>query len=175
MINNTSGTLAIAIEGLLAMVMAVVLVGSPGLAQTSTQPFPTPIPATDRVVKVNFVEFASLPDIGGQPAQPMLLVDQPATRRMFVNDIKGPLYSISYDGRTVVPYIDVNASAWGIAVSSPVRFRGFQSFAFHPEFSQRGARGFGKFYTLPVARHPIKPTLLRGSRCTNSSRGQEST
>jgi hypothetical protein len=148
MMNNTSSTPAMAVECSLAMVMTVFLVASPGLAQTSTQPFPTPIPATDRVVRVNFVEFASLPDIGGQPAQPMLLVDEPATGRMFVNDIKGPLYSVSYDGRTVVPYVDVNASAWGVAVTSPVRFRGFQSFAFHPEFSQRGTRGFGKFYTL---------------------------
>jgi hypothetical protein len=129
MMNNTSSTPAMAVECSLAMVMTVFLVASPGLAQTSTQPFPTPIPATDRVVRVNFVEFASLPDIGGQPAQPMLLVDEPATGRMFVNDIKGPLYSVSYDGRTVVQYVDVNASAWGVAVTSPVRFRGFQSFS----------------------------------------------
>ena len=27
------------------------------------------------------------------------------------------------------------------------RERGFQSFAFHPQFSQQGSRGFGKFYT----------------------------
>src|SRR2546426_5194568 len=137
MTNNPSGRWAMTVECSLTMVTAVFLVASPGLAQTSTQPFPTPIPATDRVVRVNFVEFASLPDIGGQPAQPMLLVDEPATRRMFVNDMKGPLYSVSYDGRTVVPYIDVNASGWGVAVTSPVRFRGFQSFAFHPEFGQR--------------------------------------
>src|SRR6185436_11826023 len=26
--------------------------------------------------------------------------------------------------------------------------RGFQTFAFHPQFSQRGARGYGKFYTV---------------------------
>ena len=98
MMNYTGGTLAMAVECSLAMVMTVFLVASPGLAQTSTRPFPTPIPATDRVVRVNFVEFASLPDIGGQAAQPMLLVDEPATRRMFVNDIKGPLYSIKGDG-----------------------------------------------------------------------------
>ena len=148
MMTNTSGKLAVGVEYSLAIVMAVFLVASPVLAQTSTQPFPTPIAATDKVVKVNFVEFASLPDIGGHPAQPMLLVDEPSTRRMFVNDIKGPLYSVSYDGRTVFPYVDINASAWGVAVVSPTLFRGFQSFAFHPEFSQRGARGFGKFYTV---------------------------
>lgn len=148
MMNNTSGKLAVGGEYSLARVMAVFLVASPGLAQTSTQPFPTPIAATDNVVTVNFVEFASLPDVGRYPAQPMLLVDEPGTRRMFVNDIKGPLYSVSYDGRTVISYIDISASAWGVAVVSPINFRGFQSFAFHPEFTQRGARGFGKFYTL---------------------------
>src|SRR5882724_11960687 len=118
MMNNTSGRWAMSVECSLTMVTAAFLVASPGLAQTSTQPFPTPIAATDRAVRVNFVEFASLPDIGGQPAQPMLLVDEPATRRMFVNDIKGPLYTVSYDGRTVIPYLDINAPAWGVGVAS---------------------------------------------------------
>src|SRR2546425_12290191 len=102
MINNTSGTLAIAIEGLLAMVMAVVLVGTPGLAQTSTQPFPTPIPATDRVGKANFIESASLPDIGGQPMQPLLLCDTPFTMCVVVDDIQGPSYRIRYAAPTVM-------------------------------------------------------------------------
>ena len=30
----------------------------------------------------------------------MLLVDEPGTRRLFVNDMRGPLYSVSYDGKT---------------------------------------------------------------------------
>ena len=77
----------------------------------------------------------------------MLLVDEPGTRRMFVNDMRGPLYSVSYDGKSVGLYLDINAPAWGVSVQSQGNERGFQSFAFHPQFSQAGTRGFGKFYT----------------------------
>ena len=42
----------------------------------------------------------------------MLLVDEPATRRLFVNDIRGPLYTVSDDGGTVTPYLDINAPQW---------------------------------------------------------------
>jgi hypothetical protein len=61
--------------------------------------------------------------------------------------MRGPLYSVSYDGKTVVKYIDINAPNWGVSVQSQGRERGFQSFAFHPQFNQAGTRGYGKFYT----------------------------
>jgi hypothetical protein len=77
----------------------------------------------------------------------MLLVDEPGTRRLFANDMRGPLYTVSYDGRTVAPYVDINAAQWGIAVQSNGRERGFQSFAMHPQFGQAGTPGYGKFYT----------------------------
>ena len=77
----------------------------------------------------------------------MLLVDEPGTRRLFVNDMRGPLYSVSYDGKTVTLYLDINAPDWGVSVQSQGNERGFQSFAFHPQFNQAGTRGFGKFYT----------------------------
>ena len=127
--------------------VAALLMASPAIAQTPTDPFPTPIPAADGVIKVKFVEFASLPDIDGQAARMMLLVDQPGTRRMFVNDMRGPLYSVSYDGKNVSLYLDINAPAWGVRVQSQGNERGVQSFAFHPQFNQAGTRGFGKFYT----------------------------
>ena len=126
---------------------AVVLVSTCAFAQTPTDPFPLPINATD-VVKVNFVEVATLPDLGGpMPARPMLLVDEPGTRRLFVNDMRGPLYTLSRDGKALATYLDINDSKWNVPVNSGSNERGFQSFAFHPQFTQKGARGFGKFYT----------------------------
>ena len=104
--------------------------------------------ANEGVIKVNFVEFESIPDLNGQAARMMLLVDEPGTRRIFVHDMQGPIYSVSYDGKAVRPYVDVNASSWGVSVQSQGSERGVQSFAFHPQFAQSGARGFGKFYTL---------------------------
>jgi hypothetical protein len=130
------------------VLVAVLLMVSCASAQTTNDPFPQPIAATEGVVRVSFVEFASVPDIAGQPARMMLLVDEPGTRRLFVNDMRGPLYSVSYDGRTVTQYIDINAASWGVNVNSMGNERGFQSFAFHPQFNQPGTPGFGKFYTL---------------------------
>lgn len=140
------------------LILIALLVASPVAAQPpqpaapllpgqSNDPFPEPIEPTAGVIRVNAREFASLPDIDGVAARMMNLVDEPATRRLFVNDMRGPIYSASYDGRQVALYLDINAPAWGVAVQSGGRERGFQSFTFHPQFGQPGTPGFGKFYT----------------------------
>lgn len=127
-------------------------------AQTPQDPFPVPIPATEGAIRVGFTEFATLPDVAGTAARMMRLVDEPRTRRLFVNDQRGPIYSVSYDGKAVVQYVDVNDAQWNVGVQSQGRERGVQSFAFHPQFGQRGTPGYGKFYTwsdvrdtLPIA------------------------
>ena len=132
----------------ICLMMAAMLVAGRVFAQAPNNPFPAPIASTEGVVKVSFVEFASIPDIDGQAARMMLLVDEPGTRRMFVNDMRGPLYSVSYDGKSVRQYVDVNAPDWEVRVQSGGRERGVQSFAFHPQFNRPGTRGFGKFYTF---------------------------
>jgi len=113
----------------------------------STNPFPDPIPSTDGVIKVNIAEFASIPDVGNDAARIDLLLDEPGTKRIFINTMQGQIYSVSYDGKTVTPFLDLNDQKWG----NPVKFNGsevgFQSFAFHPQFTQSGSPGFGKFYT----------------------------
>jgi hypothetical protein len=110
-------------------------------------PFPDPIRADQNVVAVNVREFATLPDIDGTPARMMLLVHEPGTKRLFVNDMRGPLYTVSLDGKSVQLYLDINDPKWNVRVNSQGRERGFQSFALHPQFGQQGAPGFGKFYT----------------------------
>jgi hypothetical protein len=127
--------------------LLMLLVTAAAIAQTATDPFPAPIPATDGVIRVRFREFASIPDVGGEAARMMLLVDEPGTRRMFVNDMRGPLHTVSYDGRTVTPYLDINDPKWGVNVQSMGRERGFQSFALHPQFGRTGTPGAGKLYT----------------------------
>ena len=113
----------------------------------TNDPFPGPIAASEGVIRVGAAEFASLPDIDGVAARMMNLVDEPGTRRLFVSDMRGPLYSVSYDGKAVTLYLDVNAPTWGHPVQSTGRERGFQSFVFHPQFAQAGAPGYGKLYT----------------------------
>ena len=122
------------------------LMGSCVFAQ-DIDPFPKPITQNGEPIRVNVAEFASISDAGGEAARMMLLVNEPGTRRLFVNDMRGPLYSVSYDGKTVVKYVDINAPNWAVSVQSQGRERGFQSFAFHPQFGQPGMRGYGKFYT----------------------------
>jgi hypothetical protein len=128
------------------LVPLALALASAALAQSPTDPFPSPIPATEGVIRVRVTDFASVPDVGGEAARTMLLVDEPGTRRLFVNDMRGPLYTVSYDGRTVTPYLDVNAPKWGAPVQSMGRERGFQSFAIHPQFGRAGTPGFGKLY-----------------------------
>lgn len=116
------------------------------LGQTN-DPFPAPIAATEGVIRVGARDFATLPDIDGVAARMMNLVAEPATRRLFVNDMRGPLYSVGYDGKSMTLYVDVHDPAWKVGVQFAGRERGFQSFTFHPQFGQPGTPGFGKFYT----------------------------
>ena len=135
------------IRSTLTAALLTSLGAAPAIAQTATDPFPQPIAATEGVVRVGLAEFASLPDMAGEAARPMLLVDEPGTRRLFVNDMRGPLYAVGYDGKTVTRYLDINQPEWGVPVQSMGRERGFQSFALHPTFGRPGTRGFGKLYT----------------------------
>jgi len=124
------------------------LAALPLVAQWQNDPFPAPIPEKEGAITVNVRDFAALPDVGGQAARPMLLVDEPGTKRLFVNDMRGPIYSVSYDGKTVTPYVDINAPNWEVGVQAGGRERGMQSFTLHPQFGQRGTPGYGRFYTL---------------------------
>jgi len=115
-------------------------------SQTTDDPFPEPIETTEGVIVVGFDEFAVLPEVGGQAARPMLLLDEPGTGRMFVNDMWGPLYTVGYDG-SVAPYLNIDDVGWGYPVDAYGRERGFQSFALHPQFGEPGTPGYGKLYT----------------------------
>ncbi|MGH7469584.1 MAG: PQQ-dependent sugar dehydrogenase [Longimicrobiales bacterium] len=127
-------------------ILAGLLLASPAFAQTTSDPF-TPMRATEGIIRVDYRDFARVPDIDGQAARMMIMVDEPGAPNFFVNDMRGPLYRISADGRTVTEYVNIDDPAWGHDVQSQGRERGFQSFAFHPQFHQRGAPGHGKFYT----------------------------
>ncbi len=126
-----------------------VVISFPLAAQNTTNdPFPEPIKAEEGLVIVDVSEFASLPDYDEEPARMMILIDEPGTSRMFVNDMYGPIYSISYDGSEVELYVNINDSEWGIEVEYSGRERGFQSMAFHPDFGREGVPGYGRFYTF---------------------------
>lgn len=116
-------------------------------AGQTNEPFPQPIESAEGVITVRLREFASLPDIDGVAARMTMSVDEPVSQRLFVSDMHGLLYTVSADGRTVTPYLDIREPRWGTPVQSQGRERGFQSFVLHPQFARAGTPGFGKFYT----------------------------
>jgi hypothetical protein len=134
-------------------VITVILAAHSACAQTVDDPFPSPLAANGGVIRVGYTEFASIPDVDGEPARMMQLVDEPVSRRMFLNDQTGPIYTVSYDGRVVALYLDISEARWGVGVESGSRERGVQSFALHPQFSQPGTPGFGKLYTWTDTNH----------------------
>jgi hypothetical protein len=129
------------------MVGAIMVAASAAAQQLTVDPFPTPIETTQGVVAVKFVEFATIPDVNGEAPRLMHFVDEPGTKRLFVSVMTGALYSLSYDGKVVTEYLDLAAPAWNAAVQASGAEQGVQSFAFHPQFNQRGTPGYGKFYT----------------------------
>ena len=143
-----------AAAGVLAVASAL---GAGAAAQTTDDPFPAPIPRTEGVVTVGIEEFATLPDADGEAARMMLLVDEPGTGRLFVNDMRGIVYAVSYDGATVTEYLDLREPRWGLNVEASRRERGFQSFALHPQFGQPGTPGYGKLYAYTDTSNTTPP------------------
>jgi glucose/arabinose dehydrogenase len=124
--------------------LLVAAFSSTAFAQASN-PYATNIRRDDAVV-VGVREFAIVPDIDGVAARMMLLTQEPGTSNVFVNDMRGPLYRVSPDGRVEL-YLNVGDPRWEKPVQSQGRERGVQSFAIHPQFNERGSPGFGKIYT----------------------------
>ncbi len=89
--------------------------------------------------------MATLPNSGSShlPARASALLTAP-DGRLFVNDQRGILYTVSADGATVTPYLDLTRY---VPLLSDDGERGFQTFAFHPDFATPGTAGYGKFYT----------------------------
>jgi hypothetical protein len=71
----------------------------------------------------------------------------PGDARLFCNDLRGKLWVIASTGATSASqFLDLSAHFPGF-IHTPGLGTGFASFAFHPEFRQSGAPGYGKFYT----------------------------
>lgn len=134
-----------------ALLLAVGLTAGQPLSRAQT------IPKGDIVVDLE--KFAHLPDTQGKFARANVLRSAP-DGRIFANDQRGVLYLISADGKTVTPYLDLSGAS---ALLSDDGERGFQSFAFHPDFNTAGAAGYGKFYTVSSQNDTgVTPTFTPG-------------
>jgi len=144
-------------------IAASLLTACGAVAQVTNDPFPSPIPANDRVITVKFAEFATIPDFNGAAPRIMTMMYEPGTQRYFASDMNGKLYRIGSDGKAVSLYVDLTASDWNVSVQAQGSERGLQSFAFHPQYNQRGSRGFGKFYTLVDSSNTSAPADFKPS------------
>jgi Glucose / Sorbosone dehydrogenase/RTX calcium-binding nonapeptide repeat (4 copies) len=110
-------------------------------------PIPEPIEAGGLAVEL--VDLVEVPETAG---------DRPAARintlyhaddgsgRLFVNDSRGPMYVIE-DGRLdPEPILDLRTDLPDSGFVIRANEDGFRSFAFHPDFENRGTPGFGKLY-----------------------------
>ncbi len=130
-------------RGLLSTMSALLWLGYTGMA-TAQNFFTDTIPTSELAVGIE--EFATIPDSStNNPARVSVLTRDPSGR-LFANDQRGPLYTISSTGNAVTEYLDLrDFSALDIVSGSEP---GFQSFAFHPDFATQGSAGFGRFYTI---------------------------
>ena len=95
-------------------------------------------------IVVDLEKFTTIPDSSGQP--PLINVLRPSPDgRIFVNDQRGYLYLVTANGAAVTQYLDL---ATYVPILQDNGERGFQSFAFHPDFNHAGTAGYGKFYTV---------------------------
>jgi hypothetical protein len=121
----------------LMLLLLVVVALAPGHGGTLDDPI------LDEGVRAEIVDVVQLPATsGGTPRTRInVLAEVPdGSGRLFVNDLRGPLYVV--DGTTVTTYLDF-AAIFPDLKTSPGLATGFVSFAFHPDFASNGL-----FYTV---------------------------
>lgn len=123
---------------------------------------------------VGIRDFAVLPSTGGGTVRVNTMTTDPLGR-LFANDQRGPLFSLSDDGSTVTNYLDLSTYP-GMFLTNSSGEQGFQSFAFHPDFADDTADGFGKFYTIhsstnrsPAPTFPFVSNTGTGSNNTHDT------
>lgn len=102
----------------------------------------------DNGATLELVDIVTLPDSGsGNSAPPRIsVVTADPSGRLFANDQRGPLYFIDEAGGTFTEFLDLRDYPTIPVVSTFEA--GFQSFAFHPDFHDETAPGYGRFYTV---------------------------
>lgn len=71
------------------------------------------------------------------------------TGRVFVSTQSGQVFGYSKDGKPLGVFLDLTKADVGFTYDSPLRvpFKGLMYIAFHPDYADPAAPGFGKFYT----------------------------
>ena len=67
--------------------------------------------------------------------------------RLVINELRGVLYIYDEAANTLDAFLDIRDAEFGFDDSMFPNETGLAGFAFHPQFSQSGRPGYGKFYT----------------------------
>lgn len=128
-------------------------------------PIPGKIEKGDIVVKA--IEFVRAPKTSDPHQRPTMLagIDTPlgssaahariqymlpirdGSGRLVISDLRGLLYVTDASGTRLTTYLDLREQSPDFADGVFPNEAGLLGFAFHPDFGQRGAPGYGKFYT----------------------------
>lgn len=142
------------------VLITVSLIWMPSLyaAETSVEALQDPIP--EKIQKGDIVvaarEFVRLPQTadanpeGANTAYARiqyLLPIRDGSDRLIINDLRGVLYITDESGKEPAVFLDVREQDVAFDDSMFANETGLAGFAFHPEFSQPGRPGYGKFYT----------------------------
>jgi len=128
-------------------------------AEVTPAPLDDPLPGNigfgDIVVVAE--PFAALPQTGDSATPPQtnqayarIQYLQPlpdGSGRLVVNDLRGVLYLIHGENREVVEFLDLRTRNVDFDDSMFPNETGLAGVAFHPDYTTKGAPGFGKFYT----------------------------
>ena len=110
-------------------------------------PLPEPIPEGVAVELVDFVQVP--PSSFLRPLARINLLGHAGdgSGRLFVNDMRGKIWVIDGGNLLPTPFLDVAVALGGVLDTRPLQ-RGVVTFAFHPDYADPRAPGFGKFYTV---------------------------
>ncbi len=134
--------------GTLPLAAGLLMLAAGAAAQELADPLPDPIVAGSK--RVQLVPFAAPPpSSAGRPrARLNLLLPLPdGSGRLVVNDMRGKLWIVNADGNVnPQPMLDL-AAIPDLSLLASHGEAGFSTFAFHPDFADPDATGYGRLYT----------------------------
>ena len=141
--------------GLTAMLLVVPALPAEAQVEALPDPIPEPIRKGDLVVAATeFVRaprteesvLDSITNLAHARIQYLTPIGD-GSGRLVLNDLRGVLYITDENGMAPVTYMDIRTLDVAFDDSMFPNETGLVGVAFHPQFAEAGAPGFGKFYT----------------------------
>ncbi|MEM1084865.1 MAG: PQQ-dependent sugar dehydrogenase [Verrucomicrobiota bacterium] len=131
-----------------------------------TDPLPSPLPSG---LSVRIEPWLTIPASSPSAVKARInhLKPCPDGSRLFCNDLRGKLWAIADTSASeATEFLDL-VDHFPDFIDAPGLGAGFTSFDFHPEFSDSGATGYGKFYTSHTETASGTPDFVGPETITN--------